>query len=213
MTACGSVWAEPGASVDRYSRTVAILRVLLPLSALAILATLFLFSRSQDQVATIPFTEADVTARTKGQQVTHPFFSGTTAKGEEIVVTADSARPGSDTAPGDADNLSARLKTAGGQLITLRSDSGTLASAGDMARFTGNVRIKTSAGLEMLTEVLNAALDGISGNAPGTVTGSGPMGDFTAGSMAFSAKSGDGDLHMLFKNGVKLIYDPKQLER
>lgn len=185
----------------------------MPLSALAILATLFLLSRSQDQVATIPFTDADVSARTKGQQVTRPFFSGTTSKGEEIIVTADSARPGNNTTPGDADNLNARLKLAGGQLITLRSDAGSLNPVGDIATFVGNVRIETSTGLLVLTELMNAALDGIEGNTPGTVTGSGPMGDFTAGSMEFSAKSGEGDVHMLFKNGVKLIYVPKQLER
>ncbi|MEY8828740.1 hypothetical protein AB9K34_10040 [Sedimentitalea sp. XS_ASV28] len=199
--------------MDPYSRTVAILRVILPLSALAILATLFLLSRSEDQVATIPFTDADVSARTKGQQVTKPFFSGTTTKGDEISVTAESARPGNDTTPGDADNLNARLKTADGQLITLQSDSGSLGPAGDTARFTGNVRIETSTGLVVLTDVLNAALDGIAGSTPGAVTGSGPMGELSAGNMEFSAKTGDGDLHMLFKNGVKLIYDPKQLER
>ncbi|MDU9006598.1 hypothetical protein [Sedimentitalea todarodis] len=199
--------------MDRYSRTVAFLRVLLPLSALAILATLFLLSRSQDQVAVIPFSEADVSARTKGQQVTRPVFSGTTTKGEEIIVTADSARPGNDTTPGDADNLSARLKLAGGQLIKLRSDAGSLNPVGDIATFEGNVRIETSTGLVVLTEMMNTALDDIEGNTPGTVTGSGPMGDFTAGNMEFSAKSGEGDVHMLFKNGVKLIYDPKQSER
>lgn len=207
------VWAEPGAEVDRYSRTVAFLRVLLPLSALAILATLFLLSRSQDHVTTIPFTDADVAARTAGQQVTRPFFSGTTTKGEEIIVTADSARPGSNATPGDADNLNARLKLAGGQLITLRSDAGSLNLVGDTATFQGNVRIETSTGLVVLTEKMNTLLDGIKGNTPGTVTGSGPMGDFTAGNMEFSAKSGEGDVHMLFKNGVKLIYDPKQSER
>ncbi|MEO9777860.1 MAG: hypothetical protein ABJH07_04970 [Sedimentitalea sp.] len=199
--------------MDRYSRTVAFLRVLLPLSALAILATLFLLSRSQDQVATIPFTDADLSERTKGQQVTKPFFSGTTTQGEEIIVTADSARPGNKSTPGDADNLNARLKLADGQLITLRSDAGSLNLLGDTATFEGNVRIETPTGLVVLTDVMNTALDAIKGNTPGTVTGTGPMGDFTAGNMEFSAKSGDGDVHMLFKNGVKLIYDPKQSER
>lgn len=199
--------------MDRYSRTIAFLKVLLPLTALAILATLFLLSRSQDQVATIPFTDADVSSRTRDQQVTRPFFSGTTTKGEEIIVTADTARPGDRETPGDATNMSARLKLAGGQQIKLRSDEGTFDPKGDTATFIGRVRIETSTGLVVLTELLNAALDGIEGDSPGTVTGSGPMGEFTAGSMQFSAKSGDGDVHMLFKNGVKLIYDPKQLER
>jgi lipopolysaccharide export system protein LptC len=199
--------------LDRYSRTIAFLKVLLPLTALAILATLFLLSRSEDTVATIPFAEDDVSSRTRDQQVTRPFFSGTTSKGEEILVTADSARPGNETKPGDADNLNARLKLAGGQLITLRSDSGTLSAGGDFVTFMGNVRIESSTGMVVLTEQMNTSLNGIQGHAPGLVNATGPLGDLTAGSMEFYAKSGDGDVHMLFKNGVKLVYDPKQMER
>jgi lipopolysaccharide export system protein LptC len=60
--------------LDRYSRTIAFLKVLLPLTALAILATLFLLSRSEDTVATIPFAEDDVSSRTRDQQVTRPFL-------------------------------------------------------------------------------------------------------------------------------------------
>lgn len=199
--------------MDRYSRTVAFLKVLLPLTALAILATLFLLSRSEDQIATIPFTDDDVSVRTRDQQVTKPFFSGTTKKGEEIIVTADSARPGNDAKPGDADNLSARLKLTGGEVITLRSDTGTLGQGGETVNFLGNVRIVSATGMVILTERMDTALNGIQGHAPGTVNATGVMGELTAGSMEFSAKSGDGDVHMLFKNGVKLVYDPKQSER
>lgn len=192
---------------------VAFFKVLLPLAALAILATLFLLSRSDEQIATVPFAKDDVAARTKNQQITRPFFSGTTNKGEEIIVQADSASPGTDAKPGHAENLDARLKLVGGQEITLKSDSGTLSVGGDFVTFLGNVRIKSATGMEMITEQLNTALSGIQGHAPGVVRGNGDMGTLTAGSMEFSAKTGDGDVHMLFKNGVKLVYDPKQPER
>ena len=59
---------------------------------------------------------------------------------------------------------------------------------------------------------VNTALGGISGHAPGPVTGSGPMGTLTAGGMRFEAKNEGGPVHVLFNNGVKLIYDPKQSE-
>lgn len=199
--------------MDRYSRTVAFLKVLLPLVALGILATLFLLSRTDDPGSRIPFAEPDMAARLQDQQVTRPFFSGVTANGEEIIVTADAARPGGPDEPGSADNLSARLKMVDGREITLKSETGTVDPVKDRATFIGNVRIRTTTGLIVLTEILNTALNGIEADAPGEVRGSGPIGNFTAGTMQITAKSGNGDVHMLFKNGVELIYDPKQTER
>ena len=100
--------------MDRYSRMVAVLKVALPLLALAILATLFLVSRGGEVDVTIPFAEADLETRTRDQQVTGPFFSGTTAQGDEIVVKADIARPGGPAAPAEATNVQARMKRADG---------------------------------------------------------------------------------------------------
>ena len=199
--------------MDLYSRIVAFLKVLLPFSALAILATLFLLSRTDEPDATIPFAQTEMTERMRDQQVTKPFFSGTTSKGEEIMVTADVARPGGGGKPGSADNLDARIKLKGGNDITMKSDTGTVNPVSDMATFQGNVRIATTTGLLVLTDTLNTALSGIEGNTPGTVTGSGPMGKFTAGQMQITSKNGNGDVHVLFKNGVKLVYDPKHSER
>ena len=82
-----------GQGRDGYSRAVAIFKVLLPLAALGILATLFLISRGSQMDAVIPFAEDELNERTTNQQITKPFFSGTTAQGDELVVTADIARP------------------------------------------------------------------------------------------------------------------------
>lgn len=213
MTVFASVWVSPGAQVDLYSRIIAYLKVLLPLTALGILATLFLLSRSEDPTATIPFAEADIADRMRSQQVTAPSFLGTTSKGEEIVITASLARPGNASTPAEAVNLSGRITMVNGQEVTLKSDTGRFDIPADMATFTGNVRITTSTGLLVLSDVLNIALDRVYADTPGTVDGSGPFGEFTAGQMEMSEKSPGGPVHMLFKNGVKLIYDPKQSER
>ena len=86
--------------MDRYSRTVAYLKVLLPLTALALLSTLFLISRGIDTEAVIPFAQKDIEERMRGQQLTAPFFSGTTSGGDEIMVTASTARPGGSSGSG-----------------------------------------------------------------------------------------------------------------
>lgn len=192
---------------------VALFKVLLPLAALGILSTLFMLSRSVDPTAKIPFAENDMADRMRDQQVTAPFFSGTTSKGDEIIVTASLARPERDGAPAEATDLTAQITMADGVRITLTSDTGRVAVDKDLATFSGNVVITATNGFVVRTDMLNTALNTISGNTPGTITGTGPFGDFTAGLMQVREKSDGGPLHMLFNKGVKLIYDPKSIER
>ena len=110
--------------MDRYSRMVAFLKVLLPLAALALLSTLFLISRGMNTEATIPFAAHEIEERMRGQQITAPFFSGTTAQGDEIAVTASIARPGGATSPAVATDLVAVIRMADGGRLTLSSQSG-----------------------------------------------------------------------------------------
>ena len=98
--------------MDLYSRMVAFFKVLLPLAALAILATLFLLSRGNDPDTAIPFTEKDVADRLRDQQITAPFLSGTAPNGDEIIVTATLARPGGQNTPAEATDVSARITAA-----------------------------------------------------------------------------------------------------
>ncbi|MCE8538925.1 hypothetical protein KBY27_15840 [Ruegeria pomeroyi] len=201
-------------AVDSYSRVVHYLKVLLPLTALGLLSAVFLLSsRGTDNVSPIPFAEDEIADRTRGQQVTGPFFSAVTPKGEQIQVQATLARPGGDNVPAEATDLVAELLLLGGRRIRLTSDMGTVQMDKDLAIFTGNVVITTSDGLTVTTEQLNAGLSGISGETPGSVRGTGPIGEFTAGSMQMGAENEGGPVHIRFKNGVKLLYDPKAAER
>lgn len=198
--------------MDFYSRMIAFLKVALPLLALGILATLFLLSRGINFEAVIPFAEKEIASRMRDQQITAPYFSGTTPSGDEIMVNATLARPGGPDTPAQAKDVSARLRRADGTGMTLGSDLASVDGRADMATFSGNVRITTTSGLIVTTEELHTALAGISGSTPGTVAATGPMGELTAGRLEFGAKNGNGPLHMLFKDGVKLIYRPEKME-
>lgn len=199
--------------MDRYSRWVTILKVLLPLAALALLSTLFLLSRSDDPEATIPIAEQEALDRIRDQQVTAPFFSGTTQKGDEILVTATSASLALGDKPAAAQNLTAQIKTTDGLTIRMTSDRGMLSQPVDTATFEGNVLIETSTGYFIRTQSLSTQLRSIAATSPGKITGTGPLGDFVAGQMQMDAKNDGADIHMVFKNGVKLVYEPKQQER
>ena len=199
--------------MDRYSRMVAFLKVLLPLAALGLLSTLFLISRSVNTEATIPFAEHEIEERMRGQQITAPFFSGTTAQGDEITVTASIARPGGSASPAVATDLVAVIRMADGGRLTLSSDTGSVQLDKDIASFSGNVEITSAAGLLVTTDLLNATLSGISADSPGPVQAKGPIGTLNAGTMQMQTKTEGGALHMLFNNGVKLVYDPRKSER
>lgn len=197
--------------MDSYSRLVSYLKVILPLAALALLSTLFLLSRSIDPNGTVPFAQQEMEARLRGQQITGPSFSGTTDKGDEITVSARIAHPAGAGGMADAEELRAHMTLAKGGEIDLESDSGSVDTATDRASFAGNVRILTSTGYTVLTDRLDAGIGALSAETPGTVRATGPVGEFTAGQMQIGAKNPDGPVHMLFTNGVKLVYDPQKV--
>ncbi len=194
--------------MDRYSRMVALLKVLLPLAALGILSTLFLLSRSVVPTATIPFSERDVAERVESRQITRPYFSGTTTDGGDIVVRAELLHPGGPDEPSEAEGVSGRIVMADGVRLQLEADRVSVSPGQDRARFAGNVKIVSSTGIRVWTEQLDARIDIVAGETPGPVRATGPMGDLEAGKMEYAAKKRGDPLHMLFKNGVKLIYDP-----
>jgi lipopolysaccharide export system protein LptC len=199
--------------MDRHSRAVAYLKVLMPLAALALMSTMFLISRGANTDAVIPFAQQEIEERMKGQQVTAPFFSGISAGGDEIIVTAELARPGINGAPAQASALSGNIRLSQGGRITLVSETGTLHPGEGMAVFTGGVTITSTSGMIVQTEELQTALNGLEANSPGPIQAKGPLGDLHAGNMQIGVKTSDGPLHMLFKNGVKLLYDPQKPER
>ncbi|MGR3761190.1 LPS export ABC transporter periplasmic protein LptC [Roseobacteraceae bacterium NS-SX3] len=199
--------------MDWYSRMVAYLKVLLPLTALVLLSTLFLISRGVNTDAVIPFAEQEIAERTRGQQITSPHYSGTTEDGDEITVTAASALPGGPDSEPSATDLEGEIRLSDGGRILMFSDSGILMPGGDTAEFTGNVQIISADGLRVETEALTTALKGVDAESPGPVHATGPMGELTAGNMRIRPATGGGPVHMLFNNGVKLIYDPQKPER
>ena len=168
--------------MDHYSRMVSYLKVLLPLAALALLSTLFLISRNGDTEAVIPFADREIEERMRGQQVTGPFFSGSTSEGDEIWVTASVARASTDD-PVIAKDLEAEIRMVAGGRLTLRSDRGTVHPDQDLARFIGNVEITTDDGMVVQTEALKTQLSAVHAESPGTVVATCDLVQFTAGHM------------------------------
>ncbi|MEP2714951.1 LPS export ABC transporter periplasmic protein LptC [Pseudophaeobacter sp.] len=198
--------------MDHYSRMVSYLKLLLPLTALGLLSTLFLISRGADTEAVIPFADREIEERLRGQQVTGPFFSGSTSQGDEIWVTATVARASADQ-PVIANELKAEIRMVAGGQLTLTSDRGTVHPDQDLARFIGNVEIITTDGMVVETEALKTQLSMVHAESPGAIRATGDLGELTAGHMEITSETVGGPVHLLFTKSVKLVYDPQKLER
>lgn len=199
-----------------YSRMVAWLKVLLPLAALAILSTLFLFSRNIDPTTTIPFTTIDLRERARDERVTEPEFAGATTDGHHIAFHAASVRPDpAKTSRGIADRLEARITLTSGSEITFAAQGGSVDDQADRAELVGDVVMHSSTGYTVQTERLISGMRTVFAESPGVVHGQGPPGRFSAGRMLLTELDPDTPgaepaLHLLFTDGVKLLYDPKE---
>ena len=197
--------------MDRYSRLVALLKVLLPLTALGLLSTLFLLSRNIDPMAAIPFADTEIKERLRGQQITAPFFSGTTDGGDRVTVSAGTMMTLS-ALDNEAQDLSAQIDMSSGTRIVLFADTGRFDMKRSTSALSGNVVITTSSGYKLTTDALNAEFDELVIDSPGPVAGTGPLGVLNAGKMHLARRTGDENAHLIFTNGVKLIYDPNTIE-
>lgn len=200
--------------VDRYSRLIAWLKVLLPLTALALLSTLFLLSRSVDPTTTIPFADTEVRERLRTQQITGPVFAGTTDAGDQISVSASVVRPGiSSSERPEADDLTAQFNLSEGGQINLTAKSGELDTKGETVIFRGSVVIENSEGYVIRTQQLRSSLSRIEADTLASVSATSPLGDLQAGKMQLRSDPDSQSVQMVFTNGVKLIYRPKQTDR
>jgi len=192
------------------SKIVAWMKIILPLAALGLLSTLFLLSRSVDPTRSIPISQIDLEKRAQEQGASNPTFSGVTDTGDQVTVRASSAVPNNnDMSKVHAEQIKATLKLQSGGEIDITSQSAKVDSTAFTVQLIGDVRILSSTGFDIQTDVLNARFDVLYTDTPGPVRGSGPPGDLQAGRMILRNDEDTDAAHLLFTDGVKLIYHPQ----
>jgi lipopolysaccharide export system protein LptC len=193
---------------DAYSRTVLILKIVLPLIALAILSTLFLLSSRIEPGESIPFAEGEIVDRIQGQQVTGPFFSGVTTNGDRIAFTARQLST-ADAQASTAEDVSAQLDFAAGGSVVLVANQADLQLSSDRVTLSGDILIESTTGYVARSDLVHARLSELDVSSPGEVSAVGPAGSLTAGNLSISTPVDSSAVQLLFSGGVKLIYDPK----
>ena len=196
------------AVADRYSRLVFWLKVSLPLAALAILSTLFFVAETLDPEAAIPYASVDVERVLTEQGVTRPTFGGVTEDGIAISLSADVVRPDMERKVLSAERLSADLELPGGGHLTIKSAVGSVSSETQEAILEGGARLESSTGYVVETERIVTSVAEGRMVADRAVTATGPAGRIDAGAMELTGRdSADGYL-LVFKEGVRLVYQP-----
>lgn len=193
-----------------YSRFVQTAKIILPLGALALFATLFLIAKTVDPDAAIPYSDVDVEEVAREARIGAPEFAGVTTDGTIISLSADMARPDQDQ-PGRimAKGVDARFAIPDGSHIDAMAGGAAVDSVTKEVRLSGGIKIATSTGYRISASGLTAALGLTNIASEGPVTAEGPPGRIEAGQVTMSQSEGDPSAYVLvFNGGVKLIYQP-----
>ncbi|MEY8881507.1 LPS export ABC transporter periplasmic protein LptC [Donghicola sp. XS_ASV15] len=194
-----------GSQRNTYSVIVSWAKIILPMVALGLLSTVFLFSRQIDPEAAIPFADIDLEERLREQRLSKPNYATTTEDGSALTIVAESAAPVLDGDGGTAENIVARLKRTDGTTIDMSSDSGRIEGTKTLT-LTGNVAIDTSDGYKLRSDEMISAMNRTDITSPGPITGTGPFGDLQAGRMHLTVPENQDGILAVFEDGVRLIY-------
>jgi lipopolysaccharide export system protein LptC len=193
-----------------YSRLVAVLKILLPLVALGLLASLFLISPEETLEGTLEFAETDLDALGSGLRITNPTFTGTSGGDDRFRFTADLVVP--DQAPPSRASISAlegEVRFADGRELALSAASAELDIEAERMELRGEVAIDTSDGYHVTADRLEIAFATGELTARGGVVAEGPMGRISSGIATIAPSPRDEEARMFsFGDGVRLVYEP-----
>lgn len=190
---------------NRYSRFVAWSKILLPLAALALLSTLFLFARKDSAPGDIPFSQIEEIARSP--RITAPSFAGIAEDGSVFTVTASTIRPLAHRPDSfSIADFRAEIAGAAGATLLLSASEGAFDGRSRTITLTGLARLATSTGYAMETTGLTADLAAGRVQTNGALEIRAPFGVLTAGRMEYGP--GPAGPQMVFNGGVRLLYQP-----
>ena len=197
-------------SQDIHFQLMTGLKYILPMIALGLLSVMFYMSQSVPEESTIPYSERRLYDRAKGPQVSAPYFTGVTGAGDRLSMSAMSVKPDQSVDEDlEIDQVVLRIKTSPNQDILASSDSGLIRNEKGLLVMEGNVQVVTNNGYQLSASKMTSKMEALWLYADGPVKGTGAAGVLEAGSMEILRDSETGNLQFIFKDGIKLIYDPK----
>jgi lipopolysaccharide export system protein LptC len=192
-----------------HSRFVARAKIFLPLAGLSLLATIFLFARSSDDTSSLPYAQTELDALAKEQRLDGPSFATVTQDGAQLVISSERVRPdASDDKVVNSTRIHGQLMIPENGTVTLQAQNGVIDGTSGVAELSGNVQFNTTTGYALTTDRIATMLDVSKIESPGAVEGFAPFGQISAGSMEISQDIESERYLLVFKQRVKLVYQP-----
>jgi len=194
---------------DSYSAFVVWVKTLLPIVALGMLSTIFLFSGRVDVTQSLPYAKLNIAEIVREQRITKPYFSGVSNNGTEITVSA--AYASSDTQNSNILNitdLSIILISEHEKAVRITAGLGVLDAAKQKAMASKDVYLTAMPDFWLKTNNLTVDLKQGIATADTLFQSITALGTIDAGNMV--VKTITSDQQIIFTNGVRLIYYPNQ---
>ena len=194
---------------DNYSAFVAWLKTLLPIAALGMLSTIFLFSGKIDVTKSLPYAELNVAEIVSEQRITKPYFTTISENGTEVALSA--AYASADPNIIDIYNVSEPsivLKSKTGRRTQITAGFGKMNATSQQANVSQGVNVTGTPGFWIKTNNLDVNFERSTVSSNGFFEGVTPIGAIKAGKM-FMQMAAD-NRQIVFTNGVQLIYQPYQ---
>ena len=193
---------------DSYSAFVVWVKTLLPILALGMLSTIFLFSGKVDVTQSLPYAKLNIAEIVREQRITKPYFSGVSYNDTEITLSA--AYASSDTQNADILNitdLSIILTSKHAKTVRITAGLGTLDATKQKVTVSKDVYLTAMPGFWLKTNSLTVDLQQGVATADTMFQSVTALGTINAGNMI--VKTITNDQQIIFTNGVRLIYYPK----
>lgn len=194
------------AGPNRYSTLVSWAKVLLPLTALGLLSTLFLFSRTPNPQDALLFNDVDIGQLGTERLLTEPRFAGILGDGQPVTLTADNAvQRMDDPNTLQMDRVETDVSLNDGENLHLTADRGAYDATAQIVDLEGAVNAQTTTGYQLISDRILVAMGEMQMTSPGAVMLRGPGIMLEAGAMQLTGPEGQALLH--FTGGVRLLYD------
>ncbi len=193
-------------SHSSYSGMVAWLKILLPLIALGLLGTVFLFNNKDTFEIGFTFSRADLDSLEKGSFLKNPQINGITAKGEPFHVLADEIKPLDDsTNLVVITNMRTEFRFNSGAWAKVTASAALMDVAAQTVWFENGGRLETSDGNVAQVETLHLLM--ALGELQGTgIVANGPLGQVSAENFRIES-NGTENRVLWFENNVRMQYD------
>lgn len=195
------------------SVVVAWLRVVLPLAALALLSTLFMWQKRPDLESAIPYADVGPSALSGPPRITMPQWVGVTRDGAQLKLSATMATS-HDNGMGEGGGRAARIRldwlgVNGVEAVAMAPQA---VMSGDAITLSGGAILRLSSGWSMVAAELIASPDHSDVSAEGGVQITAPFGQLTADTGRLhrpeNGNHDKGNEVLDFTGDVRLLYEP-----